>query len=108
MKFHDLGEKPSKTQEVASSKKPYYPSLRITIEQVPELNDYELGDEVEVYIVAKVIRESKREGEVKDLGLEMRKAAINPKGLHKEAEEKGVSMKSMREIDKFRKSKKKQ
>lgn len=104
MKFHDLKEKSSnKPTEV---EKDYYPGLYLNQKQIPELVDFGLGDSVEFHIVAKVTSESKREGEDKSLSLEMRKAAIiNLKPDRVEAEEKGLSVEQIKELNASRRKK---
>ncbi len=107
MKFHDLKEKQSTVGE-AVVKRVSYPSLYLTIKQIPELEDYELGDEVEFMIKAVVYRESKVEGQPKDLGLEMHEAAIvNIKKDREDADEMGMSVSDYKEISSSRKKKNK-
>lgn len=60
------------------------------------------------HIKAVVVSESKRTGEPKHMGLEMRKGAIaNLKSLRVEAEESNLSMADMKEVDTHRKGLKK-
>lgn len=108
-KFYDLGEKPAEPVEVDSKEpKIYYPSLNITTKQVLELGDYELGDVVDFHIKCVVVGERKTEDQPKSMDLEMRKAAIlNPTKLRQEAEELGLPMAEMRDLDSHRKSLKK-
>ncbi|GAG04929.1 unnamed protein product [marine sediment metagenome] len=109
MKFHDLGERPSKDGAIAGAPKGpkvYYQSLNITSKQVPELVDYELGDVVDFHIRSVVVAERKTTDQPKSIDLEMRKAAIiNLKKIRQDAEDMGLSVDDVKDIDAGRKKK---
>jgi len=97
-KVYDLGKKMDEVKEAPSDEK-WYSSLDITKKEIPEIEDYELGDEIEFVIIATVVSESKREGESKNLTLEMRKGKIiNTKEIRERSYEMGLSLKDTKEV----------
>lgn len=100
-KLYDLGEKPGVLTSAKADRGPYYSSLSVNSKQIPELEDYELGEEVHFEIVAKITSVSKEEGKPQRVSLEMRKGRIlNLTDKRKKALRLGISKKSLDEIDK--------
>lgn len=61
--MHDMAEKMSEVTAPSggNEKKKYYPSQRLSSEQIPEIENYDVGDEIVLHISGKVV--SKREEE---------------------------------------------
>lgn len=63
--MYDLAEKPMKAAP-PNVKEKYYPSQTISSETIPELENYDLGEEIDLHIAGKVVSKSevKRNGKV--------------------------------------------
>ena len=101
--FKDLGEKPAKLEGTVApteERKPYYHTLNITQKQIPELEDYDLGDDIHLEIVCRVSRVEKIEDKPKNITLEMRKGRVlNLTEARQKAINRGVTKKTSDEID---------
>jgi len=96
----DLGEKPSTVGPEGESKK-FYHTLPITVKQLPELEDYDLGDEVHLELVCVVTRVEKSEGKPKNITLEMRKGRVlNLTEKRKKALRMGIKKETLDELEK--------
>ena len=79
--MHDLGEKPPKPMSVSpeASSKPYYPCVRVSSEQLPKLDDMDVGDKVMLMAEGVIRSKEDREGKV-CCEIELRKARVTFKG----------------------------
>lgn len=102
--LHDLGEKPEKLEGTVAptqERKPYYHTLNVTQKQIPELEDYDLGEDVHLEIVCRVSRVEKVEDKPKNITLEMRQGRIlNLTEKRQKAIRMGVKKETLTEIDK--------
>ncbi len=100
--FKDLGEKPEAIEGKAiapEERKPYYHTLPISVKELPELEDYDLEDEVHLEIICEVTRVSKNKDKPREITLEMRKGRVlNLKESRQKAIRMGISKKSLKEI----------
>lgn len=102
IEFKDLAEKPSETAIAPEGEKPkpYYPTLPITMKQLPELEDYDLGDEVHLEIICEVTRVSKEEDKPKEVILTMRKGRVlNLKEKREKALRMGIKKETLETIE---------
>lgn len=102
-----LGVKAEKTQAVqpieAKSDKIYYPSFSLSSKAVPEIEDFKIGEIIEMKIVCKVkgLREDYNDKTKYNAELDMTKAEItNLKEDRKEANRKGLGMADFMELKK--------
>lgn len=99
--LHDLSERMPEMTAVPGPKQDvkHYPSLHVSDEQLPDLAEYEVGDEVELVVrgvlVSKDISEGGHDGkQVKRtrLTVELREGRCVHEGAHKVAKETGLSL----------------
>jgi len=100
-KMYDLGEKMSDApQAVSPSKKKYYPSIYISPKQIPELEDYEAGDEIIFLVKGKVVSVTDTDQKRTNMDIEMRSARIeNTKGIRERSYDTGLSIKDQKEVE---------
>lgn len=81
-----------------------YPTLYINSKQLPEVEDYDVGEEIEMKIICKVTRKNEtQEGKEKrtSVNMDIKKCEIlNLKDERKKAKDKGIDYKKYREIRK--------
>ena len=79
--MHDLGEKPPKATAVNAEapSTPYYPCMRVSSEQLPKLDDMDVGDTVMV-MAEGVIRSKDQRDKTVTCEIELRKGRITFKG----------------------------
>ncbi len=100
-KMYDLGEKPStQAQELKREKKKWYPSIYIDAKQIPELVDYDGGDEIIFVIKAHVKSVTDTDGKRTSMDIEMRQARIeNTKAIRERSYDTGLSVKDQKEVE---------
>lgn len=80
-KLHDLGNESVEVEKMApapSERSKYYPTLYLDAEQLPHLDDYDVGEEVALHLIAVVKRKNESdgpEGKRCSVDLELRKGA---------------------------------
>lgn len=85
MKFHDIGESPKEysVDSLPQSKKPerYYPSLRLTPEQLPEIKNWKVGKDYTVMAKLRQTSYEKRnrigKPEKEEMGFDIRQVSLN-------------------------------
>jgi len=98
----DLAEKPEQIIAPPEGKapKPYYYTLPISVEQLPELEDYNLGEDVHLEIICRVTRVEKTENKPKNVTLEMRKGRVlNLTEKRQKALRMGVKKETLEKIE---------
>lgn len=99
-KLSSLAEKPPRPMEVAAPSgppPPRYPSIySISLEQLPDLDIYDAGDDVVLIIRAHVTRKEELtrddgEGKRTEFGLELREGTVMDTGEFKTMRETGMS-----------------
>ncbi len=102
--LHDLAEKPAETKAIApegKEPKPYYHTLPLSEKNIPEIEDFGLGDDIILEIHCHVTDEHESEDKDKprSITLEMRKGRVlNLKESRQKAIRMGISKKSLKEI----------
>ncbi len=95
--MHDMAEKALEDSLPASvakngEKVKYYPSQTISSEYVPEIENYDVGDDVDIHILGYIVSKEEREKDGKvtcDYRIESRKLGIMISGKAKRREEMG-------------------
>jgi len=104
--MHDMGEEREQMTVAEGGKETkektkHYPTTYVSSEKIPEIEDFEVGDEVEVVSVNKIIGKNIREkGDKKttEVTLEIKKMGVIYKGDKKKQREMGVDGKRFKEM----------
>ena len=100
--LHSLAKKSDMPTSIPESPdpKPYYPSLTLDAEQLPQLQNYEVGEEVTLIFKAKVvgheIRERDGEKKIDEYRIELLKGSCKHDQEHELMEEMNIDKKTAR------------
>lgn len=97
IEMHDMGEKresyPTTVGVRKSETKIDYPTTYISTKKIPDAEDYDVGDEIELHTINKVVGKRINQDKTTEITLEMRECGIMHKGDMKRMKESGVDKK---------------
>lgn len=102
--MHDMGEERDNGLTVAneeSKKEIYYPRTTVNSKNIPEIEEYDVGDECEKHIVARVVGKNideNEDGKNVRVELEILKMGVMPYGDSKKRDEMGISKENMNKL----------